>query len=191
MPIQERDQKALKLAAAALLLFAVFRFGVFPAWDHWQEQRASLTFEETTLAKYRAAVEALAQRSAEVSSLEARLQEAEAGLLSQRTSALASAELQELVKQLTAAHSIEVRSSEFLPSKPLGESYQQVPLGVQFQCRLDQLVNFLKAVEQSPKQLAVSKLLVQSAGGPEKQINVSMTVTGVMLSEEAPEANSP
>lgn len=191
MPIRERDKKALQVAAAAVVLFAVLRWGLLPAWDRWQAQRADLEVRSTTLAKYRAAVEAIGARNAEVMALEARLREAEGGLLSSRTPALASAEMQDLVKQLTTAYSIEVRSSEFLPTKPLGAGYLQVPLGLQFLCRLDQLVNFLKAAEQSPKYLAISKLFIQNPGSKEKWISVSMTVAGVMLPEAAPEEKSP
>ncbi|MBI4464609.1 MAG: hypothetical protein HY647_07885, partial [Acidobacteria bacterium] len=153
-----------------------------------QEQRANLEIRAATLAKYRAAVEGIEGQNAEIAALEARLREAEGGLLNSKTPPLASAEMQELVKQLTAAHSIEVRSSEFLPTKPLGAGYLQVPLGLQFQCRLDQLVNFLKAAEQSPKYLAVSRLFIQSTANQEKFISVSMTVAGVMTAAAAPTA---
>ena len=185
MEIRDRDKRALMIAAAAVAVFGILRFGFFPAWDRWEEQRANLETQAATLAKYRAAVESSGARNAEVAALEARLREAESGLLNSRTPALASAEVQELVKQLTAAHSIEIRSSDFLPPKALGAGYLEVPLGLQFQCRLDQLVSFLSAAEQSPKYLAVSKLSVQSTGNKEKTMTVSMTVAGVMLPGES------
>ena len=184
MPMGERDKRALIVAAAAVAVFVIFRFGIFPAWDAWQQQRVNLETQAATLAKYRAAVAASGARNAAVTALEERLREAERGLLNSRTAALAAAEMQEVVKQLTTAQSIEIRSSDFLPTRPLGAGYLEVPLGLQFQCRLDQLVSFLNAAEQSPKYLVVSKLSVQSTGTQEKWITVSMTVAGVMLAEE-------
>lgn len=178
----ERDKRALKIAGAALALFLVLRFGVFPIWDRWGEAGANLPLRERTLAKYREAVQTVGLRSAETVSLEARLREAEAGLLTSETTALASAELQDLVKQLTSAQSIDVRTSEFLTVKPLGGNYLQVPLGLQFQCRLDQLVNFLNELQGGSKCLAVSRLLIQTTGAKEKLVSVNMTVAGIMRS---------
>ena len=186
MPLHEKDKRALKVAVVAVSLYAIFQFVVFPIWDRWQEQRANLALQERTLAKYRDAVQAVGQRSAETAVLEARLRETETGLLSSPTAPLASAELQEWVKQLTATQSIEVRSSEFLPTKPLGADYAQVSLGLQFQCRLDQLVNLLKDVESNEKLLTISKVFIQATDPQQKLITVSMTVGGMMRSERTP-----
>jgi len=96
---------------------------------------------------------------AEVSKAEAKLREAEGGSSSTKTSAMASAELQDLLK---AAHSSNKRSMsdrcEFLPVKAMGTDYTQVPLGVQFQCHVDQLGDLLKAIGDSPKSLTVARL---------------------------------
>src|ERR1035437_7757390 len=115
---------------------------------------------ERKLDKYGAVARTAEVRRAEAASVNARLQEAERGLLTSETTALASAELQQLAKQLTAAESIDIRSNDFLPAKPAGGEYMQVPLGLQFQCRLDQLINFLTDISASQRRLAVSKLFV-------------------------------
>ncbi|MBI4460966.1 MAG: hypothetical protein HY648_13035 [Acidobacteria bacterium] len=185
MPLRQRDKKALAVAAAAVALFLLFQFVVFPLWDGWQQARANLPMQERTLLKYRQAVEGIGVRGAETASLEFRLREEEAGLLSSDSAALASAELQDLVKQLTEAQSLPVVSSNFLPTRPLGAGYAQVPLGVQFQCHLDQLVNLLQALAQSPKNLRVLRLQIQAVDIGEKLLQVNLTVGGVMRATAA------
>ena len=103
-------------------------------------------------------------------------------MLENTNPALASAELQDLVKRITANQAIEVRSSDFLAVKAQDENYAQVPLGLQFQCHLDQLVDFLAGLQASPKFLTVPRLLIQTTGGKEKIVNVNLTVVGLMRS---------
>ncbi len=191
MEINQRDKRALWAVGAALALFVSFRFGIFPAWDRLQEASTNLPVRQKTLEKYREAIQAAELRRTEISSLEERLREAEAGLLVSETSALASAEMQELVKQLLAAHEIEIRSSAFLPARPLGDGYLQVPLRLQFQCSLDQLVSFLEEIGRGPKRLAISNLALQTANAKEKLLSVNMNVAGIMrlaaTDEQGPE----
>ena len=180
MEISQRDKRALWAVGVALTLFASFRFAIFPAWDFLQEASANLPDRQKTLEKYREVIQAAELRRAEISSLEARLREAEAGLLASETPDLAFAEMQLLVQQLTAAQSIEIRSSAFLPVKPLEDDYLQVPLRLQFQCSLDQLASFLEEIGRGPKRLAISNLALQTANAREKLISVNMNVAGIM-----------
>ena len=188
MQIGQRDKLALWAAGIALTLFVAFKFAVFPIWDSLQEGRVNWPIEEKKLEKYRAVAQTVGLRNAEASTSDARLRAAESSLLTNKTAALASAELQDIVKQLTAADSIEVRSSEFLPAKPLGGDYMEVPVGLQFQCHLDELVNFLKNTAESPKYLTVPRLLIQPGAGKEKIVTVNMQIAGIMRAE--PEAGS-
>ena len=187
MEINQRDKRALWAVGAALALFVLFRFGIFPAWDLLQEASANLPDRQKTLEKYREVIQEAEVRRAEISSLEAQLREAEAGLLASETAALASAEMQELVKQLMAAQSIEIRSSAFLLARPLGDDYLQVPLGLQFHCSLDQLARFLEEIVRGPKRLAISSLALQTANAREKLISVNMNVAGIMRPAAADE----
>lgn len=180
MEISQKDKRALWAVGAALVLFVLFRFAIFPGWDFLQEASANLPDRQKILEKYREVIQAAELRRAEISSLEARLRETEAGLLASETSDLAFAEMQLLVQQLTAAQSIEIRSVAFLPVRPLGDDYLQVPLGLQFQCSLDQLASFLEAIGRGPTRLAISNFALQTANPREKLISVNMNVAGIM-----------
>ena len=180
MPLRPRDQRALAAAGTAVALFLLFRFAIFPLWDRGQQARLDIPMRERTLLKYRQAVAAAGLRTTETTSLEGQLREVEAGLLTGDSAALTSAELQDLVKQLTEAQSIPIGTSNFLPTRPLGVNYRQVSLGVQFQCHMDQLVNLLQAMAQSPKNLQVLRLQIQMVNIREKLLQVNLTVGGVM-----------
>ena len=181
--IHQRDKRALLSAGIAAALFLLLEFGALPVWDGWQAERANLPVRERTLLKYRNAVATRALRDAEGATLEARLREAEAGLLTGETPAIASAELRQWIQQLASEHSIEVRSSQFLPAKPLGDDYWQVPLGLQLQGRMDSLVSFLKACGSGPKVLSVTQLSIGGSGSKEKLLTVSLTVAGMLRRE--------
>ena len=51
---------------------------------------------------------------------------------------------------------------------------------VQFQSRVDQLVNFLSALQAGERLLSVQKISVQPAGGKQKRVTVTVTVSGWM-----------
>ena len=182
--IHPRDQRALLIAGIAAALFLLLEFGALPVWDRWQAERANLPVRERTLLKYRNAVATRALRDAEGATLEARLREAEAGLLTGETPAIASAELRQWIQQLASEHAVEVRSSQFLPAKPLGDDYWQVPLGLQVQGRMDSLVSFWKACGAGSKVLRITQLSIVSSGNNKgKLLTVSLTVVGMLRRE--------
>jgi hypothetical protein len=181
MAVSGRDRRALLLGALALALWAVLRFAVFPAWDWWQQERTELPLRETALIKYRQALAASGVDRQTAESLENRLQESETGLLQGTTAALAAAEFQDWVRQTMSRHGIEPRSSQFMALRPQPDGYAQVPVGLQLQCRLDQLVNFLSELRSGPKIVSVPRMQIQSAGDTEQRLlTVNLTVAGVM-----------
>ena len=178
-----RDKRALTVAGIAAGFFLLLEFAVFPIWDAWQAERAGLPVREQTFLKFRQAVESKPLGEAENATLEVRLREAEAGLLTGDTPAIAGAELREWIQQLAAEHSLEVLSSQFLPVRPLGGDYRQVLLGVQLKGRLDSLANFLKACGTGAKTVSVARLNIQRLGDAQKSLQVNLTVAGILPRE--------
>lgn len=189
--LTSRDRRALQIAATAGALFVLLQFAVLPGWDSLQAVRAELPVKVETLAKYRRAVDSAGAQSLDAQRLGERLQQAESGLLQAATPPLAAAALEEWLKQTALAQSIEIRSSEFLKAQPGEEGYTQVPVGLQFQCRVEQLANFLSALESSGKVLSVDRLTVQGAGGNQKMLTVAMRVGGWMKSPPAAAVAAP
>jgi hypothetical protein len=178
-----KDKKALLVLGFVIALYTTLQFAGLPLWDALQERGDNLPVVERKLEKYRAVARTAELSRAEAASVETKLQEAEKGLLASKTPALASAELQQIANQLTAAESIDIRSNQFLPVKPVGNEYIHIPVVLQFQCRLDQLVNLLTDVSAHQKRLAVSNLYIQALGGKDKQLTVAMELSGFMRAE--------
>ena len=154
---------ALLLLADAVALFLLLKFAILPWMSSSGEARAALPVKEKTLRKYQQMVALTGTREMDWKAIQARVAEAEKRLLSGRTPALASAEMQELVRQMLSQQGIEVRAADFLPVRPvkLGSAeYLMVPVSVNFECKLDQVVNFMNVarggtlVQDIPSQIA-------------------------------------
>lgn len=189
--LQPREKRALAGLAAAAMIFLAMQFLVLPAWDNAAKLRASLPLKEKQLRKYQAMVRLAGARESDWQNFQARLSEAEKGLLNSRVAAVASAELQELMKQLMAAQGIEMRSADFLPVRAVQAGvaqYAAVPLSLQFECTVDQLAGFLLAARGSGKTLALDQLSITPAPRPDKKkvVTVRIVIHAIMQVEPAP-----
>jgi hypothetical protein len=180
-----RDGRAIKVAAAAIAAFLLLRYLVLPIWDRAQDARVDIGMQEQTLGKFRRAVATAGPRAKEAEDMVTRLRQAESRLLEADSDALASAELEKLVKEMATTNGIDLKASEFNKAIDGKDGYKEIPVGIGFQCRLDQLVNFLSSVQASDRLLSVSKLAIQPAGGPKKEVVVSMTIGGWLKSAGA------
>lgn len=186
-----REKRALAALAVAALLFALLDFIALPVVDNAGQLHAALPLKEKSLRKHQALIALAGSRETGWKGAQARLADAEKGLLESRTPALASAELQERVKQLLTQQELEARGATFLPVRPLGQAgsgYLTVPLSLTFECTVDQLANLLLAARADSKTLAVEQLQVDAAPSrPDRQktVSVRLVVRGVMAAESA------
>ena len=183
--------------AGAAAVFLLLEVVMLPTMDSVGKLGDALPLKEKTLHKYRRMVAAASDQRSGLQGIEIRLAEAEKGLLSNRTPALAAAELQELIKQLMTQHGMEMRNAAFRPARVLkaaGATYSVVPLSLSFQCRLDQLTSFLLAAHGSRKVLALDHLSITAlparSARPQKMVTVRMVIRGLMLAEPAPTPKS-
>jgi hypothetical protein len=186
--LQPREQRAVGLLAIAVLLVLVLQFAVFPVMDSAEKTRAGLPLKEKRLHKYRQMVSLAGAAETDWKALEQRLAQAEKGLLDSRSAALASAELQDRVKQLLAQQGIEPRSLNFVPVRvlpPPESGYSAVPLSLAFECTVDQLANMLAAFQSAGKTLAVESMSVEAAPmrgeQARKLVSVRMVIRAVMF----------
>lgn len=183
--MSQRDKRAVLLVGIAAAVFLALDFGVLPLWDSLQAEREGLEVREQTFLKFRQAVESRAEHEAEKLLLEGHLRESEAGLLPGETPAIASAELRSRLQQLAAEHGMEVPSIQFLETRPLGEEYVQVPLGIQLKGKIDGLVGFLQDCGMGPTTLRILNLSIQSGGDKEKMLTVGLTLAGILPSSRS------
>jgi hypothetical protein len=106
------------------------------------------------------------------------LAEAEKGLLRAATPAQASAEMQQLMREMLRGQGINMQASEFAPVRAAGEDYAQVPLAVVFQCGIEQWINLMAALRNAPQVLSTVEARLASADQKNKTVQVRMVVAG-------------
>lgn len=190
--LSQRDRRALLALAVAAAMFLLLALVALPWMESAEKLRASLPLKEKTLRKYRQMVVLAGPRETDWENLQNRLVEAERGLLDSRAPALASAEMQQLVKQLMAQQGLEMRGADFLPARAIkaaDTTYTIAPLSLTFECTLDQLANFLLAARNSSKTLALDQLstaaITPRPERPQKRVSVRMVIRGLMAAEPA------
>ena len=191
MNLRARDRRALAWLAVSALLGLVVRF--WPASDGSAAVVAPagnpVTVAEARLARLRETAATLPAKQDVYKKVSADLTAREAGLIRADTAAQAQAQLIQILRRLGAAEmpAIEIRSTELNPIRPFGDSYGEASVAVQIECRIDQLVNLLAAIQAQPELLATSDVRVLSANAKEKSVAVRLAVSGVVPRSLVPE----
>jgi Tfp pilus assembly protein PilO len=176
--MSQRDRRALLLLGAALVVFLVMQFGVLPHSGAGPESSTPVGVLEKRLARLQQ-VERQKPRAAAAAEAASRdLAEVEKGLLKAATPAQASAEMQQLLRDLLRGQGMNMQSSEFGPIRPAGEDYAQVPLTVNFSCGIEQWINFMAALRNAPQVLSTIEVRMASADMRNKTVQVRMIVAG-------------
>jgi len=182
--ITTRDKRALALLGVAAIAAAlVYRFGlpeggsavVVPAGN-------PVTLAETRLARLREVAATVPAKEAILKQVSADLGLREKGMLSAETGAQAQAQLLQLIRKLGAAETppLEIRGTELNPIRPLGDAYGEASVTVQIDCKIDQLVNLLAALQAQPELVATRELRLLSSNAKEKTVSARLTISGVV-----------
>lgn len=184
MSVSTRDKRALALLAAAAIIAAlVYRFGL-PAGGSAVVVPAGnpVALAETRLARLRDIAATVPAKEAILKQVSADLAVREKGMLSAETAAQAQAQLLQLIRKLGAAEMppVEIRGTELNPVRPLGDAYGEASVTVQIDCKIDQLVNLLAALQAQPELVATREMRVLSSNAKEKTVSARLTVSGVV-----------
>jgi hypothetical protein len=175
--LSRRDRIALSVGLGATALFLLLNFGVFPLLEGLGSSTELVQQKEVELRQDQRLVAEAKLETTHLTAAEERLKRLEAGLLEGPSPYLATAEWQRLVGQLADSKGIQLGSSEFLRIQELGAGYSLVTGRVEFNCRLDQLVDFLVSLASSPKLLSATRLMVVSSqGNPQGKSFVQLTI---------------
>ena len=179
-PLSTRDRRALLILGGGAVLFLADQAGLF---SFSRAERGSLFTPSVELAekRLRRLQEVAAQKpraAAEAESAGRALSEAERGLLKAATPAQASAEMQQIMKDLLGSQGISMRSAEFGAVRAVGDDYAQVPLTVGFSCAIEQWINLMAVLRNAPTALSSMEVGVGGADAKSKTVHVRMTVAG-------------
>src|ERR1019366_6878216 len=182
-----RDRRALLLLAAALLVAAVLRLTVFA------DPRATVapTVDTTALAQQRLTrlrqiAATLPARQATEKQAAADLAEREKGILKAATAAQAQAALLELARRLGKDNQLDIRSGDLGAPRPFGE-YGLVYATINFECHIEQLINFLTDLSRQPELVTPSEERITPVNPKEKTMSVRLVLTGVVPKALVPE----
>ncbi|MCC7176619.1 MAG: hypothetical protein IT159_15605 [Bryobacterales bacterium] len=141
------------------------------------------------LARVRQTAGSLPAAEADLAAASQALAGREKGVLQADTLPQAQAQLLQIARRVSSlqAPPIEIRAVEVGRARPLTPDYAEISVPLTFQCRIEQLVNFLADLTSQPELLATSELRLGEANPKEKFINVRLTLTAVVPARLAPD----
>ena len=182
MNLSPRDRRALALFGVGLLIALVLRFVVYR--DNASgvvESSDSIPLAEKRLARLRQAEVSGPAKQALLDRLSADLALREKGVIQAPTAQQAQAHLLETIRRVGKGEGLEVRGGDFPELRPLGDDYGEAAVSVNFECRIEQLVNFLAALTREPELVATNDVRISSGNDPSKKtVNVRLTLAGVV-----------
>ncbi len=107
---------------------------------------------------------------------------------------VAGAELQKILKDFADQSGVEITQKNTLPEKKVQDMLTKVSVVIQTNCDLDQLVQFMTAIENYEKLLKIEEFIITSFRNPAQKrydIRPSLTVVGYISSRESKPAEKP
>ncbi len=189
--ISNREKWLVLAAVAAVVTFYLADSYLLPYWDSLGQTSEKIQIDAKRVASYR---RLLHGQDSVKAALEAAKQQAvsiERGLLENESDALATAEMQGLVKGMVLSKGLTFRRSDLQPVKSISPDYSRVPTRVELTGSVDQLVSLLVDIETTGNILAVEEMRLSPAapGNPkDKSLLVSLVVSALKRTEPGSEA---
>jgi len=181
MNLSTRDRRAVMLLGLGLVTVVVLRFGVYGDRQATVvASKDSIPAAEKRLARLRQLLAGVPGKRTLLTSLTAEAALREKGVIQAPTAQQAQAQLLETIRRVGKDEGIEVRGGEFPELRPLGEEYGEASVSVNFDCRIEQLVNFLAALTKESELVATNEIRIASANPKEKTVAVRLTLAGVV-----------
>jgi len=182
LKLSQRDRRAVVLLATAAAVMLVVRFVTVSSTPDVAEAAVdSVDMAEKKLVRFRQLAATLPAKEAALKQAHAELASREAGIIATDTAQQAQAQLLQVIRALGKTENIDARGGEFGPVRPLGEDYGEVTVSVAFECRIEQLLNFLAALTAEKSLLATSEIRIVSANPKEKTVETSgLGLSGVI-----------
>jgi hypothetical protein len=188
----EKRERALLLVAGALAVLVAVRFAVGNSGPVVAEASVdSVEMAEKKLVKLRQLAATVPGKEAVLKQANALLASKEVGVIQAETAQQAQAQLLQVIRTLGKTEGIDARGGEFGPVKPLGADYGEVSVSVAFECRIEQLVNFLADLTSEKQLLASSDVRISSSDTKEKTLGVRLSLSGVIPRKLVPEQKGP
>ena len=181
MTLNQRDRRALALLGLGLLTVLVLRFGVFG-----ERQTAvvaasdNIPLAERRLARLSQVAATVPAKQFLAKKISSEAAAREKGIIQAPTAQQAQAHLLETIRRVAKAENIDVRGGDFPELRPLGNEYGEAAVSVNFECHIEDLVNFLADLTKESELLATNEVRVASGNPKNKMLSVRLTLAGVV-----------
>jgi hypothetical protein len=189
--LSQRERFLLLLCAASVLVFALVRWGVYPALESYRKSRASIPQRLETLARYRLAAQGEEAIDTAVAESAGRLEELEEGILPGDNPAAAGSVLQGILKPLLNRPETRLTSVRTLAPAQKGP-YAEVAVQVDLQTTTEGLAALLAEIPRQSTILKIKKLSVNSgyygaaSARRRETLVVSVVVAGMAVADVEP-----
>jgi type II secretory pathway component PulM len=180
------QQQRLAWVGAGVLLLVVFYFVlVYPLLALESSWSQDLAHKRQLLVRYQALRQSKGKVAQALQALKNTVGQMEGQFLAGGNAAVASADLQEILKNITGAHGVQMTSIKVLQPRNAGP-YQEVPVQVQLSASVTQLLTVLYHLEHHKKLLFIPELEINSPRWMTSQkdrnpmLQVNLVVTGLI-----------
>lgn len=188
LKMKSRRERSLVLAAlfTAVMVLTV-KFIVNPILETQEQIREEIPVKLKQLEKYHQFIAEKSRFEENLKSVKALSSRSMAKLLAGDTAPLAAANLQDILKTLSAKNQIAIKSEKVLNPIPNG-SFEQIPVQIEFMSSITNLTNFLYDMEAYEKLLIPTDLDIRVINRRNPQdISVVIVVAGLMQANKEKE----
>jgi len=161
------------------LSFLSYRFLIGPFIEQEREIKELLLSRQRLLTKYQAFISQEKTIDERLKRLRKALEELEPRLFSAKTTSLAAAELQDILKTLSKNNGIDIKSTKVLDTETIEGDYEKIPVQLITESHIAQLVDFLYEIENHKKILLIPKLNIDITNyrNPDK-VRATLVIAG-------------
>ena len=179
-----KERKYILIGGGVLLLLgALYRF--FPVIQDMKPAGSEIVFKQQQIVKYRQKVQQRKNLESRLAALNRHLRQAESGLLSGETPALAAVDIQNILGDISRKIGVDIKTMRVLRAVDLENmNYVSIPVQFTLNSTVRQLRDLLYQIETSNKFLAITHMKIRDIrGGQPGQIESTLTVSGWLRKE--------
>ncbi len=189
--VTDRKRRYILIVGAVLLLLGL-AFWSYPYWEGIRGGQTDIAATTKRIVKYRQIVKGKGELEARLVLLKRSIEQAEKGLLTGKTGALAAADIQNTLSEIALGSGVEIKSMQVLKApqaapnvrnpKQEAELYLSVPVQFGVTLTIRQLKDILYKIESFPQFFLTVEMIrigVAGAGAP-GLIRCDITVSGIM-----------
>jgi len=189
--LNKRERKFIVVGGivGAIALLVYFVLTLLPDF----ESQASVEQKRRMLLQYKEMLNSEELYAARIEQYRKRMQEDSSRLLPGETSNIAGADLTNVLVQIATQSGVTISRREQQSQQELQNNLIRIPVRMDMTCNMDQLVQFLTAVENYDKLLTVDELSIASFQIQKRwDTRPNVTISGYILSQETkPEEKAP